>query len=327
MGSLFENTEQLLRCLESARAPLSERQLMENLQCSRATFHRALKALKDNGECIVDERGLGYRLEVNDEKEKCSRGFTFKELEALAVLWQMLENTQNEWVDQYGEMRSALLRRLRNMGIGLEKWEGRVHYLPQHRRRVKLGVFQKMSNALLHRKVIRFRYAKSNGSNEIREVHPQQLVLYRNGWNLDALDESRIGSRDVNDLGLRQFSLDLITEVREVKKNWREVNLDDLSRELASGYGLFAGKANSLARIQFWGSAAFYVRRETWHPKQVLEEQKDGSVILQIPFVMQNPQELIGDILRWGDEALVIGPIELKNAIKKKILAMANNVS
>lgn len=321
MSSLFENIHTLVSHLETRRAPVSARTLMESLEWSRPTLFRAIQAAKFAKHNIICERSKGYSL-VSCSEMAGREGFTPKELESLAVVWQMLENTQNEWVEQYAEMRSNILQRLRNMGVPIEQWEGRVLYLPQHRRKVKTGIFRKISHALLHRKVIRFQFVRENGRTESREVHPQQLVLYRNGWSLDALDISRIGARSVRDLGIRQFALDLMSDIREVKMHWSEVPIVKLKAHMASGYGLFAGEADATAKIRFKDKAAFYVARETWHKDQHITPKQDGSIIMEIPYVSMHPEELLGDILRWGECAQVLGPMQLKKQWKNKIQQM-----
>lgn len=298
---------------------------MKEFEWSRATLFRAIKGAEEQGYNIENERTLGYMLRPNEhQSESTFNHFTPKELESLAVVWQMLENTQNEWVEQYADFRSAILQRLRTLGISLEQWEGRVRYLPQHRRRVSAGVFRKVSHALLHKKVIRFHFTRQNGVVEFREVHPQQLMLYRNGWSLDALDESRIGLRGKHDLGIRQFSLDLLSDIREVKKKWVAIAISDLTQELAGGYGLYAGIPDGEAVVHFKGIAAFYVSRETWHKRQKSRSLENGLLELRIPYVSEHPDELLGDILRWGENAQVIGPKKLKEQWKEKIRKMAN---
>lgn len=321
MSSQFENIHLLVSFLETLRSPVPAKRLMKEFEWSRPTLFRAIQAAKAENHNITCERGMGYRL-VPQEDRQGTEGFTPKELESLAVVWQMLENTQNEWVGQYADMRSTILQRLRNMGVPVEQWEGRVRYLPQHRRRTPAGVFRKVSHALLHRKVLKFQFSKADKAPETREVHPQQLVLYRNGWSLDALDESRIGMRGPDDRGIRQFALDLLSNVREVKKDWKEVPREVLKAEMASGYGLFAGKADATAKIRFSNAAAFYVAREVWHTNQTLDHKRNGTLLMQIPYVSQHPEELLGDILRWGENAEVVGPIRLKQLWKEKIQKM-----
>lgn len=323
MGSLYENKELLLRELENARCILTERELCKRLEWSRATFYRALDVLREDNQ-IELRRGEGYRLTADVEP---FHGFLPQELESLAVFWQMFENVQKPLSEPYEALKTAFLRHLRARGVPFETWQNRIHYLlPHQRKQVTPATFRKISEAILHQKVISFQFSKKDSARpEKREVHPQQLIFYRNGWSLDALDESRIGASGPEDKGLRQFPLDLISQVRTVRKPWQEVSTLELQQFFASGYGLYAGKADALAKIQFTGIAASYVEREQWHPHETKEILPGGTLRLTIPYVSKHPEELIGDILRWGENAVVEGPPELKKQVREKIKASAKN--
>lgn len=322
MASLYENTHQLIGILENYRYPVTTERLLNELSCSKAKLYRILKYAQISGYEICNSRGIGYSLNAQSWDQKKWKGFTPQELEGLAVLWQMVENLPNGWLSQYKEIRSALLARLRTMGIPVEQWENRVIALPQHQRKTDASVFRKVSHALLHRKVIRFHYKRFGKAEEQREVHPQQLILYRNGWSLDALDVSKVHFNHAEDQGIRQFSLDLMSSTREVKKKWISVPAETLKKEFESGYGLFAGQANSIAVIKFTNLAAFYVQREIWHKEQRIEVKSDGTILLSVPYVKEHPEELLGDILRWADSAQIMEPQELKNLWKNKVQKM-----
>lgn len=326
MPSQYENVIELIKHLEALRYPTSFQELLQHLGWSRPTLFRALKAAEEQGHHIVNIRGEGYKLEARTDLPQLT-AFTASEMEGLAVLWQMLEHTQNEWISQYAGLKSALMDQLRKQGVPIENWEGRVHYLPQHRRLTPTAVFRKASQALIHRKALKITYQTYGKSPENREIHPQQLVLYRNGWILNALDPSRIGKEGPQDQGIRQFSMDLISKIQVSKTPWIEVPTHKLKKALGEGYGIFAGKADAQAVLQFTGVAAFYASRECWHPKQQATTQANGTLILKVPYVSHHPAELLGDILRWGEDVQVLKPLELKKMWKEKILRMKAKVS
>ena len=88
---------------------------------------------------------------------------------------------------------------------------------------------------------------------------------------------------------------------------------EHLKQIYATSYGLFSGLPTNTAIIRFTGLAARYAQRETWHPKQKLKKCKDGSVQLALPF--NKPQELIKEILSWGNEAEIIAPPSLRHQV------------
>ena len=55
------------------------------------------------------------------------------------------------------------------------------------------------------------------------------------------------------------------------------------------------------------------LKRETWHPRQTLEEHGD-EVVLTVPYT--NPTELIGDIFRWREH---VSSRLLKNCAAKSV--------
>jgi hypothetical protein len=65
---------------------------------------------------------------------------------------------------------------------------------------------------------------------------------------------------------------------------------------LASGYGIFSGKADKQARLRFTPEQARWVASERWHPEQVSRFDKDGSYLLEIPY--SNDGELISRPLK-----------------------------
>ncbi len=322
--SMNDKVCELIDQMKSGRY-YTEEGLMGWFGWSRSTLYRVMQRARDNGEEIVNERGRGFKLIPNRDPKKW-RGFAPQELEMLAMLSKMLGSDEG-WTATYEREMRVLRERVRREGIPPELWENRLHYIIQHKRRVKNGVFRKVSDAVLHRKVIRFNYRKADNSAQKREVHPQQLIFYRNGWSMDALDPAAVGKTGENDSGLRQFALDMIDNVREVKKKWQEVSPELLKEQLTEGYGLFAGRADAAAVIEFRGVAAFYVERELWHPQQVVEQKENGLLRLRVPYVSKFPDELIGDILRWGSLAKVTSPPDLKKRWKEKILEMAKIVS
>ncbi len=100
MESLYENTGRLLRYLETRRQATSVAVLMREFEWSRPTLFRAIQNANQQGYRIECIRNRGYQL-LSNENAESFHGFSPKELESLAVLWQMLENIQNEWVTQY----------------------------------------------------------------------------------------------------------------------------------------------------------------------------------------------------------------------------------
>jgi predicted DNA-binding transcriptional regulator YafY len=67
-------------------------------------------------------------------------------------------------------------------------------------------------------------------------------------------------------------------------------------------------------------AATRWVADEEWHPDQVGSLDAQGQYVLEVPFA--EPTELLMDILRHGHHAEVLGPPELRAAMKTAINQM-----
>jgi predicted DNA-binding transcriptional regulator YafY len=101
----------------------------------------------------------------------------------------------------------------------------------------------------------------------------------------------------------------------------KEVADAELDRVLASGYGIFSGASVQWAVLRFTPERARYISLEEWHPRQKSRFEKDGSFVLEVPYSSQT--ELLGDILKWGEEVEVLSPKELRDAVARKARATA----
>jgi predicted DNA-binding transcriptional regulator YafY len=120
---------------------------------------------------------------------------------------------------------------------------------------------------------------------------------------------------------IRSFALDGVRDVKPAGGKVKDVTEPELDRVLASGYGIFSGAKVQWAALRFTPARARYISLEEWHPKQRSRLEKDGSYVLEIPYSSQT--ELVGDILKWGEEVEVLSPKELRDAVARKARATA----
>jgi Predicted transcriptional regulator len=105
----------------------------------------------------------------------------------------------------------------------------------------------------------------------------------------------------------RIASSELLDEPFSVPKDLR---LEEVYGDL---FGLIDEPAQ-MVRIQFSPDVAYLVKERRWHPSQKNEIQKDGSVI--VSFTAGGMDELASWILSWGQEARVLEPQALVEAVK-----------
>ena len=86
-----------------------------------------------------------------------------------------------------------------------------------------------------------------------------------------------------------------------------------------AGYGIFAGKKVTWAKLRFSPLAARWVASQDWHPKQKGAFDKDGSYCLSIPYA--NDRELVMDILKYGPDVEVLEPAALRKRVAGQLAA------
>ena len=152
-------------------------------------------------------------------------------------------------------------------------------------------------------------YSRTRRTESFREISPQRLVHYRNYWYVDAFCHATNA--------LRTFAIDNIRRVIVLGTTARRVPLHTIEYNLDQSYGLFMSGDPKLAVLRFDAEASPYLKRETWHPRQTLEEDGD-EVVLMVPYT--NPTELIGDIFRWREHVVVEAPEELRREVRECLL-------
>jgi predicted DNA-binding transcriptional regulator YafY len=311
----FYKIDQLL----SERRCVSMDTLIEALGTSKATVKRDLEYLRDRLHApIVWDRALrAYRYDATDPRASGYKlpglWFSAAEIHALLTLQQLLENLGDGLLKPHIQpllaRLDALLESRDATGDEVRK---RIRILHMAARPTKLEHFETVASATLKRRRLRIRYrARSNDTESWREISPQRLAHYRDNWYLDAWCHLRNA--------LRVFSVDAIGAAEMLEYTAKAVSERRLDAELAGGYGIFAGKKLSLARLRFTPARARWVSVEQWHPQQRGRFDADGSWLLELPYSAEH--ELLMDILRHGPEVEVLSPERLRTQVREQLAA------
>ena len=179
--------------------------------------------------------------------------------------------------------------------------------LRAHARSVSKALFVPAATALIGRHQLSFTYSgRATGTVTQRIASPQRLVYYRDQWYLDCWDEGGDA--------LRAFSIDRMRDVEILGDAARDVQEHDLEATLTAGYGLFSGPARHRARLMFTPERARWVADDVWHHDQVGRFRSDGYHEVEVPYV--DPRELVAEILRYGGDVRVIGPLSLAELVR-----------
>jgi len=80
--------------------------------------------------------------------------------------------------------------------------------------------------------------------------------------------------------------------------------------------GIFSGENIRWATLRFTSDRAKWVASEKWHPNQKSRFLPNGSYELRIPFTIEH--ELVMDIMKYGQDVIVMEPEDLKRTIQIK---------
>ncbi len=313
----FYTIDRLLR----SRRQVSLRQLMEELEVSRATVRRDLEYMRDRmaAPIVWDAalRGYCYRLEATGDDDRYALPglwFNASEVYALLAMGHLLSRLQPGLLEPHIEPLRERIRRLLGSGEHpTQEIEKRIRILYMASRQMDTRVFASIANALLARRRLFIVHLnrRSNLHTE-RVVSPQRLAHYRDNWYLDCWCHLR--------KGLRSFAVDAI-ESADLKEDQpaKEVSDSRLEMVLGAGYGIFAGDKTHQAVLRFTPEAARWVASEKWHSQQESTVEPDGSYRLSVPYAKET--ELVMDILRHGSDVEVLSPTSLRQTVRKRLAA------
>lgn len=298
--------------LFSSRKAVPKMEFLKKLEISSATFKRDLTMLRDrlNTPIIFDRDLGGYRLENPDAFQQLP-GLWFSQEEALALMTIQSMISQLEpglLGPKLKPLQTRLNKILETQGANANILAERIRVVHAGKRRMPLKSFELIAKATVDRKQIEIVHLnRQTGESLKRIISPQQLIHYRDNWYVDAWCHLRGG--------IRSFSIDAIESSMLLDKAAKDIDRDQLRKQMESGYGIFGGQAKAWAELKFSPERARWVQHEEWHPDQKGTLQPDGSYTLEVPY--SDERELLGDILRIGSDVKVIAPASLIKQIKE----------
>ncbi len=308
------------RTLLTGRRAVPRDEILKKLEISPATFKRDLSKLRDRLNIpVVFDRDLGgYRLDTTDVRQELP-GLWFSQDEVLALLTiqNMLEQMEPGLLGpKLKPLQERLDEMLKAQGLTAATLAQRVRLVHAGKRRLKLKCFELIAKATLERKKIKINhFNRQTGKTVERIISPQQLIHYRENWYVDAWCHLR---KEV-----RSFAIDAIPECEPLNEDAKELDTELLRKSMQSGYGIFGGEANEVARLKFTPERARWVKREEWHPEQKATDLPDGAYVLEFPY--SDERELLGDILKHGPAVEVLAPACLNKAVIESIKKMIMN--
>lgn len=176
-----------------------------------------------------------------------------------------------------------------------------------------LAVFNTLSAAVLRHEEVGFDYRKPGDTKAVsRRVRPYHLANRENSWYLVGYDLEREA--------LRTYALPRIASAEGTKVSFERPADFSPEKFFSSALGVLGGDGDHRVVIRFDATVAERVREREWHESQEMRELPRGGLELRLRLgaLMEVEQWVLG----WGAAAEVVGPPELRENVKKTVVAL-----
>ncbi len=178
---------------------------------------------------------------------------------------------------------------------------------------VKMEEFYKIFQSLIENKTLNIEYVSVSNITTKREVIIEKMINYSGAWYLLAYDTQKED--------FRTFNLSRIKKIEVGKKieNY-SITKEKIDEILKGSFGIFKGGTQETIEINFYEEIATVVKNQTWQEGQISTFDENTN-ILNLKLSVVDEREIIGKVLRYGNNAEIISPQHIRkkwiNEIKK----------
>ncbi|HSW58636.1 MAG TPA: transcriptional regulator, partial [Dehalococcoidales bacterium] len=120
---------------------------------------------------------------------------------------------------------------------------------------------------------------------------------------------------------LRVFKIERIEAIELTDEKYTIPADFNSNRYFRGAWGIVVEDKVQIVKLKFISDITRLMEEAIWHPSQVLEKQRDGSVIMTLTVFYT--YELVTWILGWGEKVEVLEPPELREEVLQTARAMA----
>jgi predicted DNA-binding transcriptional regulator YafY len=320
-GDQLSRQWRIIQTLISAKQGKSASDLAGTLECHSRTIYRDLEALQAAGFPLYnqkrDNKTLWSILETGSRQMPIPLNLT--ELMALYFSRNMLNLLEGSAIHDsltslFEKVKTTLpqqyidyLAKIENsLAVGVKA------HKPYRKFKETLARVQEAAQS---RRLIRVRYfTMSRRKHTRRRIAPYQVWYYDETFYLIGFCYQR--------KEIRLFAIDRIEQIEILVETFDLPDGFDAEQFMQASFGVFQGEPATVA-IRFTKEAAGYVSEKIWHPTQTLTPQPDGSLLFEAR--VAGIDEIKRWVLKWGADAVVLAPDELRQAVSREVQAMLNH--
>jgi predicted DNA-binding transcriptional regulator YafY len=204
------------------------------------------------------------------------------------------------------------------VSLNLADWEQTISFRTSAEPILNLEIFDRLAKATARHRQLLLNYRKPGKKDtEPRVVDPYHLANINGEWFLFAHCHLR------NDI--RTFVPARILEATETGKTFHRPRKFSLEKRLRDSFGVMSGQGEFEVVVRFSEWVADYIREKRWHPSQQAVELPDG--VVEVRFRLSSLAEVQRWILSWGGHAIVCGPPQLVDSVRRAARAILGDPS
>jgi predicted DNA-binding transcriptional regulator YafY len=148
---------------------------------------------------------------------------------------------------------------------------------------------------------------------EKRTIAPYGLIFSKGMWYAVAYCSLR--------KGIRSFALDCIKDAVLTDKYYEIPSEFDLKEYLKPGWQIISNGKPVEVILKFNKDIARWIKRRKWYPAQIIEDQKDGSIIFKV--MLPDTNEIKWWTYNWAPNCEILSPPELRKEAAGDIRKLA----
>ena len=284
--------------------------LAKDYEVSSRTIHRDIEYMRDMLDAPIEynssRRGYyytepNYRLPSIDIKES--------DFFAICIAEKALQQYENTPI--YDKL-SSIFYKLRDLlpdtiPVNTSWIDNRYSFIRESYTLIDPEIWETISLALRNQKQLIIKHKKVKTSNALKRiVNPYHIVSFNGEWYLIAYCNYRNS--------ILKFAISRIKEVSITDSGFKIPDDFDYNLYMGSNFGIMTEEREYLVKIKFEAKLAPYICERTWHPTQIIKENRDGSIVFS--FLTNSFLEVKQWVLSWGADAKVISPKILADRVK-----------
>lgn len=322
-GSQIIRQWRLIRSLEASPGR-TVIELAQELACSKRTIWRDLRDLKSVGFLLAGrkEKGRSRIGLAEGYQSQLPLPLSYSEFISLYLSISRLQPLQGT---PFQESFDSFFARIRSSPPApmLQFFEELETILPTQGLRAQADLageplIEKITQAIMDRQTLEIDYhSASRGKVTSRKIDPYRLWYQEGGLYLIAYCHLR--------QKVLVFIMDRIRAARPTSETFALPERFHSEEYVKESFGQMIRGEPVRVQILFSPNQARWVGERIWHPSQKMQYQLDGSLLMSLE--VADTLELKRWILGFGQEAEVLEPKELRQAIRKEAEALLDKYS